>query len=94
MRPGVTGLAQVQRPADSDVTSVRRKLAYDLFYIRRLSPWLDLRLLLCTPLYALGISHERLRCWFGIPQTEEIEQTMQADVFEGGADSRSSRRSA
>ena len=94
VRPGVTGLAQVQLPADSDVTSVRRKLAYDLFYIRRLSPWLDLRLLLSTPLYALGISHERLRSWFGIPQAEEIEQTMQADVFESATDRRSSRRSA
>src|SRR5262249_35904144 len=30
VRPGVTGLAQVQLPADTSVDSVRRKLAYDL----------------------------------------------------------------
>src|SRR5438477_230153 len=28
VRPGVTGLAQVQLPADSDLESVRRKLQY------------------------------------------------------------------
>src|ERR1700687_1577111 len=45
---GVTGLAQVQQTADTDLNSVRRKLAYDLYYIERLSPWLDLRLLFAT----------------------------------------------
>src|SRR5262249_17904057 len=30
VRPGVTGLAQVQLPPDTDVESVRRKLAYDI----------------------------------------------------------------
>ena len=44
VRPGVTGLAQVQLPADTDLDSVRRKLAYDLYYIRHLNGWLDLRL--------------------------------------------------
>src|SRR5439155_3872848 len=34
VRPGVTGLAQVQLPADTNIASVRRKLAYDLYYIR------------------------------------------------------------
>jgi lipopolysaccharide/colanic/teichoic acid biosynthesis glycosyltransferase len=48
VRPGVTGLAQVQAPADTDLTSVRRKLTYDLYYIRHMGLWLDLRILLCT----------------------------------------------
>src|SRR5262249_56317768 len=52
VRPGVTGLAQVQLPADSNLASVRRKLAYDLYYVERLSPWLDRRLLACTAFYA------------------------------------------
>src|SRR5438552_3957175 len=42
VRPGITGLGQVQLPADTDLTSVRRKLAYDLYYVRQLSLWLDL----------------------------------------------------
>jgi lipopolysaccharide/colanic/teichoic acid biosynthesis glycosyltransferase len=51
VRPGLTGLAQVQLPADSDDDSVRRKLACDRYYASLLSPWLDLRIALCTCLY-------------------------------------------
>ncbi|MBU4272896.1 MAG: sugar transferase [Planctomycetes bacterium] len=42
--PGVTGLAQVNLPPDTDLDSVRRKLALDCEYIRRAGPWLDIRL--------------------------------------------------
>jgi lipopolysaccharide/colanic/teichoic acid biosynthesis glycosyltransferase len=49
--PGLTGLAQVHLPPDTDLASVRRKLAFDLYYIRRLGPWLDLRLLLVTSVH-------------------------------------------
>jgi lipopolysaccharide/colanic/teichoic acid biosynthesis glycosyltransferase len=55
VRPGVTGLAQVQLPPDTDLDSVRRKLACDLFYIHNMGPWLDLRILLCTACKFLGI---------------------------------------
>jgi lipopolysaccharide/colanic/teichoic acid biosynthesis glycosyltransferase len=50
-RPGLTGLAQMQLPPDSDDLSVRRKLAYDRYYVARVSPWLDLRIALSTCLY-------------------------------------------
>ncbi len=76
VRPGVTGLAQVQLPPDSDVDSVRRKLAYDLFYVQRISPWLDLRLLLYTVFYALGVPYRTLGRWFRIPCLEEVETAM------------------
>src|SRR5262249_51340293 len=49
-RPGVTGLAQVQLPADTDLESVRRKLHCDLYYIERFHFWLDVRILLATGL--------------------------------------------
>jgi lipopolysaccharide/colanic/teichoic acid biosynthesis glycosyltransferase len=49
--PGLTGLAQVHLPPDTDLASVRRKLAFDLYYIHRLGPWMDLRLLLLTGLH-------------------------------------------
>jgi lipopolysaccharide/colanic/teichoic acid biosynthesis glycosyltransferase len=55
VRPGITGLAQVQQPPDTDVCSVRRKLNYDLCYVDRISPWLDLRIILATALKCAGV---------------------------------------
>src|SRR5262249_55106805 len=57
VKPGVTGLAQVQLPADTDIPSVRRKLAYDLYYIRSGGLWLDLRLLASTALRLAGVPY-------------------------------------
>lgn len=54
VRPGVTGLAQVQLPPDVDVESVRRKLAYDLHYVREVSLVLDARILFATFLQVTG----------------------------------------
>jgi lipopolysaccharide/colanic/teichoic acid biosynthesis glycosyltransferase len=56
VRPGVTGLAQLRLPADTTIQSVRRKLAYDLYYIQTCGPWLDFRLVLCTALKMFGLS--------------------------------------
>jgi len=60
VRPGVTGLAQVQLPPDTDIAGVRRKLAHDLYYIRHFSAWLDLRILACTVLHVFGIPCHKL----------------------------------
>jgi lipopolysaccharide/colanic/teichoic acid biosynthesis glycosyltransferase len=91
VRPGVTGLAQVQLPPDSDVTSVRRKLAHDLYYIERLGPWLDLRILFCTALYAVGLPYERLSRLVGTPGREAIEDAMSDFIGDAGP---AARRSA
>jgi len=55
VRPGVTGLAQVMLPADTDLASVRKKLAYDLCYVRHQSFWLDLRIVICTAFNLIGV---------------------------------------
>src|SRR5262249_31123587 len=55
VRPGVTGLAQVQLPPDTDLNSVRRKLAYDIYYAERANLWLDVRLFLATALHVAGV---------------------------------------
>jgi lipopolysaccharide/colanic/teichoic acid biosynthesis glycosyltransferase len=55
VRPGVTGLAQINLPPDTDLEGVRRKLAHDLAYIDVMGPWLDLRIVLCTGLSLAGI---------------------------------------
>ena len=50
--PGLTGLAQVRNGYTNDLAGMRRKLAYDLAYLRRPSLWADLRLVLVTlPLF-------------------------------------------
>lgn len=73
VRPGVTGLAQVQLPPDTDVESVRRKLRYDLYYVKNTSLWLDLRILLCTGLYALGVPFRIAGKVFGVPGMAVVE---------------------
>jgi lipopolysaccharide/colanic/teichoic acid biosynthesis glycosyltransferase len=77
VRPGVTGLSQVQQPADTDLASVRRKLAYDLYYIERLSPWLDLRLLVATVLYAGGIRFDTVGKMAALPAVGHVERAVQ-----------------
>ncbi|HEY2252154.1 MAG TPA: sugar transferase, partial [Planctomycetaceae bacterium] len=48
VRPGITGFAQLRLPPDTDLESVRRKLAYDLYYVRNVNLWLDARILVLT----------------------------------------------
>ena len=55
VRPGLTGLAQLQQPPDTDLKSVYSKLNYDLCYLERISFWLDLRLIVGTILKCLGV---------------------------------------
>jgi lipopolysaccharide/colanic/teichoic acid biosynthesis glycosyltransferase len=61
VRPGVTGLAQIQLPPDVDLESVRRKLDYDLHYVDQANPWLDLRIIMGTALKCAGVSF----AWIG-----------------------------
>lgn len=50
--PGLTGLAQVRNGYTNDLAGMRRKLAYDLAYLRRPSLLADLRLVFVTlPLF-------------------------------------------
>ena len=73
VRPGITGLAQVQLPPDTDLDSVRRKLAYDLFYLRNANLFLDVRILASTVGKLMGISRAALRVCFRLPQKSAVE---------------------
>ncbi len=46
--PGITGLAQVEREYDSSVDDVKRKIMYDLFYVRHWSRLLDAKIMVKT----------------------------------------------
>lgn len=45
LRPGITGWAQINASYAADLESTVRKLTYDLYYIKHVSPLLDLRIL-------------------------------------------------
>jgi len=53
--PGITGLAQINLPPDTDVDSVRRKQTLDLQYAREATLWFDLRILTATAMRIVGI---------------------------------------
>lgn len=89
--PGVTGLAQINLPPDTDFDSVRRKLVLDREYIAKASMWLDLRILGCTLCRAGGIPGDTAMRLFllqrkvSLPEPvrlfEEIEPEQDCDVF-------------
>ncbi|WP_422925447.1 sugar transferase [Singulisphaera sp. PoT] len=79
VRPGVTGLAQIQLPPDVDLNSVRRKLVCDLAYIERLGFSLDLRILLCTAMGMIGIPYARTRGALGIPTLVQFDEVVSPD---------------
>ena len=83
VRPGVSGFAQVQLPADSDLESVRRKLAYDLYYVRHASLWLDLRLVLCTASHMLGVPYRVVAKLFFLPGENQVETAGFAEADHG-----------
>jgi len=68
-RPGVTGLAQVQLPPDSDIVGVRHKVCYDLYYLANQSLWLDIRICAATVLKAF-LSPAQLQKFLFLPSRE------------------------
>jgi lipopolysaccharide/colanic/teichoic acid biosynthesis glycosyltransferase len=66
VRPGITGLAQINLPADSDLGSVRRKLRLDLQYIGTATRWMDLRIVVCTLPRLVGVRTSRVARLLGV----------------------------
>jgi putative colanic acid biosysnthesis UDP-glucose lipid carrier transferase len=52
IKPGITGLAQINgfRGETENLEDMEKRVEYDLAYISAWSPWLDLRILLATPM--------------------------------------------
>ncbi len=48
VKPGITGLAQVNQQYDTNLEDVRNKVRFDLEYLRRQSIWEDIRIMLKT----------------------------------------------
>ena len=58
VKPGLTGLAQLNQKSDIDLNDVRRKLIFDFDYIEHSSCWLDMRVLFCSFLKAVFLSRQ------------------------------------
>lgn len=48
VKPGITGWAQIRYPYGASMEDAYQKLCYDLYYIKNLSPWLDLLIIFET----------------------------------------------
>jgi exopolysaccharide biosynthesis polyprenyl glycosylphosphotransferase len=65
VRPGVTGWAQVRYGYANDLYEETEKMRYDLYYVKHMSIWFDLRVLfdtvkvVCVGLGASAVAHER-----------------------------------
>lgn len=60
IKPGITGLAQINLPPDETLDDARRKQLLDLQYIKEANAWLDFRMLAATGLRMCGISGDRV----------------------------------
>src|SRR5688572_1549483 len=80
VRPGLSGLAQVQLPPDSDLESVRRKLAHDLMYVESVGFWMDLRILISTGLHCVGVPYALSARILALPGGEPVEQAYQRSL--------------
>lgn len=54
-RPGITGWAQIHQDYGDSLEGAKEKLEYDLYYIKRTNPILDLRILLRTIAKVIGL---------------------------------------
>lgn len=69
--PGITGLAQVNLPADTDLDSVRRKLMLDREYIRSGRLRSDAAIFLATLVKLFGLPSWRVVRWLGLERSPD-----------------------
>lgn len=74
VRPGVTGLAQIQQSADTTAETFRDKLEYDRLYIREASAGLDVRIAVGTVFYLAGLSYATVRLLTALPRPSTLAE--------------------
>jgi lipopolysaccharide/colanic/teichoic acid biosynthesis glycosyltransferase len=72
VRPGITGLAQINLPPDTDLDSVRRKLVLDVEYVEHGSLQLDVRIFLATFLRLFHIRTALLLSLLGLRRRPDL----------------------
>lgn len=53
VKPGITGLSQIYNRYDETIADVRRKVKYDLLYVKKMCLWVEMRILARTFVVAL-----------------------------------------
>ncbi|WP_164101192.1 sugar transferase [Candidatus Laterigemmans baculatus] len=66
VKPGISGLAQINLPPDETLEDARRKQVLDLLYIEQANLWLDSRMLFATALRVVGIRGGRVMRLMGL----------------------------
>jgi len=77
--PGITGLAQLNLPPDTDVESVRRKLVLDMEYISQATLWMDMRIVACTIVKLVGIPGGRIVRWLKLDRSPVVPETLRPE---------------
>ena len=63
VKPGISGLSQVNLPPDETLDDVWRKQILDLSYINETNCWLEIRILVATAMRMLGIKGDSTMRW-------------------------------
>lgn len=70
LKPGLTGLAQIRHRSDEQITDVKKKIRYDLFYMKKVSLWTDTKIVLGTVPLVFGMSSDQLRKSYSDPSAD------------------------
>lgn len=81
--PGITGLAQINLPADVTADCVIPKVKLDLEYIETANFGLDLRILLCTTMRMMGVRHGYAVKLLGLCRKVSLGQELPPKKFFG-----------
>lgn len=73
VKPGITGLAQINLPPDCGLRCVERKQVLDLHHIDTANAWLDTRMVLVTALRLCCISNDRLVRTLGLDRKDLLK---------------------
>lgn len=79
VKPGITGVAQINLEPDRTIDDVRRKQCLDMHYIENANAWLDFRMVMATVLRMVGIRGSVVTRWMGLCRKDIIEQAGLAD---------------
>ena len=89
VKPGITGLSQINLEPDSAIEDAMQKQVLDLHYINSTNGWLEFRILLATALRVFGISGATVMNWMGLRRQgllDSLEQPVEEqkiDVAQG-----------